>query len=275
MMDINQDDDNINLDNSTNLNEIEDISLERLSDEDWITIQNLRSSFLLMSQNNITNHSFLDILDRTSALLSWSQMLNQTVLRFISFFRQIDEFESLHVDDRFILIKYNLFSIYPISKCYNHTMVNDSSAYEWDEEARKRRRFFMLCFETNDTIRQTFLNLVISLVELTEQDPILLSLFIAVLIFSQGLSMSEDEPALNDPLAVYRAQVHYTRLLWNYMVNKQGEMKTCKMFTQLLTIIFRIQSVTKGFREFLLFQFTSSNTVDRLEPLMQTILNIS
>jgi hypothetical protein len=273
-MDMDQDCDNTILQNSTTSNEVEDISLRTLCVEDWITIQNIRSSFLSICQNNITNYSSVDASDRNSALLTWSQIANQTALRFINFFRQIDEFEGLHADDRFILIKFNIFPIFPISRSYNYKPMNACCSYEENEQAINHRRFFKLCFEPNG-LSDIFVNLVVSLAELTEQDPTLLSLLLAILIFSQGLSMNEDEPALKDPLAVNRAQFHYTRLLWNYMVNKQDEIKTCQQFTQLLTIIFRIQSAAKRFREFLRFHFTSSNTVDRIEPLMQTILNIS
>ena len=117
--------------------------------------------------------------------------------------------------------------------------------------------------------------LVVSLVELTEQDPTSLSLLLTILIFTQGLSMSENEPALKDSLAVARAQLHYTRLLWNYMMNKEGETETCKKFTKLLTLIFRIQSITKTSRDFFRAQLSSPNDVDQIEPLMQTVLHIS
>jgi hypothetical protein len=117
--------------------------------------------------------------------------------------------------------------------------------------------------------------LVVSLVKITEQDPMLLSLLLTVLLFTQGLSMSEDEPPLKDSLAVNRAQAHYTKLLWNYLVNKWDEIQACRLFTQLVTIIFRIQSATKTVREFYRVQYMTSNTLDRIAPLMQTVLHIS
>ena len=42
--------------------------------------------------------------DRTSALISWAQFYNELALRAIELFRQIDEFENLHADNRFIPI---------------------------------------------------------------------------------------------------------------------------------------------------------------------------
>jgi hypothetical protein len=119
------------------------------------------------------------------------------------------------------------------------------------------------------------MNLVFSLVQITEQDPILLSLLLTILIFCPCLSMNEDEPPLKDSLAVHRAQSHYTKLFWNYLVNKWGEGQACKHFTHLLTIIFRMQSAAKNFREFFQGQFTTLNSVDKIAPLMQTVLHIS
>ena len=81
--------------------------------------------------------------------------------------------------------------------------------------------------------------------------------------------------SLKDSLAVYRAQSYYTKLLWNYMIKKQGETKTCKNFTKLLTAIFRAQSAAMRFREFLSSQVTTLDAVDDIAPLMQTILHIS
>jgi hypothetical protein len=117
--------------------------------------------------------------------------------------------------------------------------------------------------------------LVVFLLEITEQDAAILSLLLVILLFSQGLSMNEDEPSLNDSLAVNRAQSYYTRILWNYMINKQGERKTWKQFTHLLTIIFRIQSMTKKTREFFRVQHRTSDIMNRIAPLMQSVLHIS
>jgi hypothetical protein len=87
--------------------------------------------------------------------------------------------------------------------------------------------------------------------------------------------MNEDEPSLNDSLAVNQAQCHYTTLLWNYLINKRGETQACKHFIQLLNVIFRIQSETKTFQNFFRSQMMSSTTIDRIAPLMQTVLHIS
>ncbi|CAF3965973.1 unnamed protein product, partial [Adineta steineri] len=86
-------------------------------------------------------------------------------------------------------------------------------------------------------------------VKLTGQDPTLLSLLMLIVLFTPGLSMNIEEPLLKDPLAVHRAQNNYTQLLWNYLISKQGEIQACKHFTQLLSAMFQIRSVSKNSQE--------------------------
>jgi hypothetical protein len=252
---------------------MEDLSLETLSFEDWATIESVRSIYLPVFQTETCRCASLDISDRTTALISWSKMTNQLALESINCFRRIDEFESLNGDDRFILIKFNLLSVFPVFKSFSYKFINDCFSHDNNDEAERHREFFRLCADPG-VVRNTFVNLVLSLVEITEQDTTILSLFVTVLLFSQGLSMNDNEPPLKDALAVHRAQSHYTRILWNYFVHKYGEIGAVKRFTQLLTIIFRIQSASKIIREFFRSQFLTSNTAERMAPLIQSVLHI-
>jgi len=259
---------------NNNSNEITEKLLGILPVEDWLTIETVRLSFLSIFENNIEQCSSIDVSDRITALITWSQFVNRVVLRFINFFLQIHEFQDLHLDDRFILIKYNIFSVILIGKCFYYKPTNDCCCNDDNEAAEKHRRFFMLCGDSYG-IRDAFVNNVQSLVQLTEQDPTLLSLLSIVLIFSQGLSMNENQPSLKDPLAVNRAQFYYTKVLWNYLVTKWGEIQACKHFTKLLTMIFRIQSASKTAREFFRLQYMTSDAVDQIEPIMHSVLHIS
>jgi hypothetical protein len=274
MMDVDEDKDNALIHESTVANTMVDISLETLSVEDWLTIQSVRSSFSLNFPSDNRQCLSIDVSDRVSALISWSHFMNNVALSFINFFRRIDEFESLHGDDRFILIKYNLLPLLPICKSYHYRPTHDGCSHDDNEAAEKHRQLYMLCGDSTG-VRQTFIDLVLLLVEATGQDATLLSLLLPVLIFSPGLSMNEDEPPLKDALAVHRAQSHYTRILWNYLIIKCGEVLAYQYFTRLLTAIVHIQSASKIFRDFFRVQFRISNTVDKLAPLLQTVLQIS
>jgi hypothetical protein len=106
------------------------------------------------------------------------------------------------------------------------------------------------------------LKICFSIIKVTEEDYTLLHLLIVALLFSKGLSMIEDEPLLNDPLAVHQAQSHYTRLIWNYLLDKQGEQKMIRQFTQLLSLVFRIQSKTKYVQDYSRVLFNLPNVAD-------------
>jgi len=268
------DDDDIFLDENTNLNQMEYTLFETLPFEDWIVIQSVRSSFLSVFEIEEEQCSCMDVSDRVSALIGWSKLANRVALRFVNFFGQIDEFKDLHLDDRFILMKYNAFSVFFIAKCFYYKSTNDCCSHDDNEVANKHRRFYMLCGDSYG-IRDAFVNTVQSLVELTEQDPILLSLLSIILIFCQDLSMNENQPSLKDPFAVNRAQFYYTKVLWNYLVNKLGETEACKHFTKLLTVIFRIQSKRKKIREFFRVQCMTLDAVDHITPILQSVLHIS
>jgi hypothetical protein len=265
---------NIVFHESNGINDMEDILFETLSVEEWLTIQSLQLSFSSNFQSTHPKFCHIDLTDRTSALISWSQAVNGNILSCINFFRQMDEFENLHEDDRFTLIKFNLLPLFPIYKCFYYKPINDCYLTDDDKQMQLRQKCFASSPEA-DHIRNVSRNLVLSLVIATEQDPTILSLLMAVLIFSQGLSLNEAEPSLLDPLAAYRAQAFYTQLLWKYLVNRSGEEQATKNFIQYLNIIFKMQSVSKVFRDFFRVELQTPDTVDRLAPLMKTVLNIS
>jgi hypothetical protein len=270
----------MNKDNATassyeriNSNEIATMSPQTLHAEDWLAIQTVEASYLLTVQQP----SLLDpynFSDREPFISYCSKAKDQGILQFIAFLRQIKEFEDLNEDDRFTLIKYNLIPIGALHKCI---IVNHETDPFWDvsnTDIKMCDQFLTFCDEEN-VLRDAVKDLCFSIIRASEEDFTLLHLLVIALLFSKGLSMIEDEPRLNDPLAIYRAQSHYTRLIWNYLVDKQGEQKTIRQFIQLLSLVFRIQSMTKYFRDFFSrAQFNLSNKADFFTPLMRTLLHI-
>ena len=255
-------------------NDIERALFGTLSIEDWIAIQNVRSSFLAIFQSAALCPHSVDLSDQASALVAWSRGAQQISLLFITFFRQLEEFENLSDADRLFLIKFNLLSVFPIFKCFMHKSSADSSSLKQQEAEEMYRQFYIVCGDSTGVL-QALVDLKCLLVQLTEQDPTVLSLLMPMVLFTDGIAMEEDQPALLDGSAVSRAQGHYTQLLWSYLVNRKGEVQTCKYFTELLNIVFRIQKVSKIVRAFFRTQFVTSNIVDQMGPLMQTVLNIS
>lgn len=247
---------------------------DNLSIEDRLIIEKLQCSFVRLFEDGQEQCACVDVTDRTSALITWSHFVQQITLRFVNYFRQIEQFEQLDLDDRSTLIKYNVFPVTLLSKCFYYKTINDCCSEDDNEHSRRQRRMLLLCTGTNET-RQLFVQMVLSLVELTKQDPVILSLLAIILLFSRGLSMSENESLLNKSIDVYQVQSFYLKVLWNYLLTQSGPLETEKFFSNLITIILRIQSSSYKMRQYFQREYTTSDAVDQIAPLIQTVLNIS
>ena len=265
-MDIQQsNDDNL----LTDLLELAENPSRGLSIDDLLSIENIRSKFDSLFVQNATEFLTMDAPNQNSPIKLVLQVGNQVALLVINFFRQIEHFENLHVDDRFLLIKYNLCQLFPILKCARYPLVTDPFPFHNNEQR------FNSSGSSNEILDQSAY-LADSFAQSTERDPVIVSLLTIISLFSEALPLTgTHQPLLKDSLAIFRAQSYYTELLWNYSLDKYGELKTGQKFTQLLGDIIRIQSVTERFRAFLREQFLSMDDHDALSPLLHTILHIS
>ena len=254
--------------------DLEESLFSNLPIDYWLSIENFRTRFLSTFPTNNQFCFQLDVSDRKSALISWTQSANHLAVSVINYFRQIEEFEQLNNDDRFLLIRYNLLPLFPVLKSFFHQSSGGYCSNANSANAEQHRRFFRLCGESDD-VREQFGKLVFSLVQTTQQDPIILSLLLPILLFSQGLAMTDDQPLLKDPLAIHRAQSYYVQLLCNYLIHKQGETRTQKQWVLILQDIFRIQSAAKRLGDILRTQILLLDNQDTITPLMQTVLRIS
>jgi hypothetical protein len=89
-------------------------------------------------------------------------------------------------------------------------------------------REFLTSDDEDNSLRDAAIDFSISMIRIIGQDFTLLRLLLVALLFSKGLSMIEDEPRLNDPLALHQAHSHYTRLI---LMDRQDEQKTIRQFT--------------------------------------------
>ncbi len=246
--------------------------------EEYSSIESLQSSFSPIFHtpsilNDQFTHSSMNIHDRISIVAKMTQSQSNDILKLINVFRQISEFNALHDDDRFILIKYNLFSLYLLRKCLAFNPINQRF-FETSDDLNIACRFFSISPGSEEK-SVYFIQWINSMCQVTEQDKTLVQLLLVVLLFSKGISMIDDEPFLHDSIAVNRAQIHYTHLIWNLFMNKWGYERAVNHFIQLLNLIFRLQTMTKLFRSFLQDQMAKPDTIDHIAPLMQTVLHIS
>jgi hypothetical protein len=246
-----------------------------LTTEDLLTIEKVESSIASFFKVDCDiSANGIDFSDDVSELIGCLQCNNAIALYLVKFCRSIDEFENLHVDDRFILIKSNLITLFCILTCYGVKEPTQSPEDQAREEEKIKDEIYILC-NRSDYLYETVLNTGTTFSEIVENDRTLISLLMVTFLFSKGLSLNENEPFLKDSLSVYRAQSFYAKLLWNYMMKKHGETKACQYFSKLMTGIFRAQSSSAKFREFLGNRMTILDAADEIAPLMQTILHIS
>jgi len=259
-----------------NENDINNIFNENLLfvDEDQAIIENVKTAFVSIFDN--ISQSFPDSIDMSSlasAIVSWAQFDGEIALQTIRFFRQIPEFEHLHNDDRFILIKYNLFALMLIRKSYNYRPTNHRTSIEIENE-RKRIAQINTLYAMPIDIQCMTSSMNDSIIQYTEHDPVLLSFLLVIGLFSSTLPLNLNEPLLHDSLSVYRAQSLYSKVLWNYLMDTYGEAKAYRKFIQITQIIFRVQFLSVELRKLVRDLITTSNTVDKITTLMQSVLHI-
>jgi hypothetical protein len=143
-MDMNHDNDNISVHESTDPNEMENILLEPLTIEDLQVINKIHSLFLSVINDCEDFTTFDDPSSRTSELTCCLQFNNEIALHIIKFCRLIDSFENINADDRFIMIKYNLILLFCISTCYKPKETTASSVDREHEEAEEKRQMYIL-----------------------------------------------------------------------------------------------------------------------------------
>lgn len=138
---------------------------------DNLSIEPLQHSFVSLFEigKDNCNCNCVDVTDQTSALITWPQFVQQIAIRFINYFRRIEPFECLDINDRLILIEYSIFPITLLSKCISYKRLNDCCSDDDNEHSRRQRRIFYLCGGTSET-RRLFIEIIVSLSEITKQD---------------------------------------------------------------------------------------------------------
>ena len=140
--------------------------LRTLSIDDRTSIQSLQSSFRKSFHNasGLSEHllkSTSDIHERIPPIYAWAQIESGDCLNLVTLFRQVNEFEALSNDDRFTLIKYNLFSLFMLHKCLIFDSVNKSFL-------DTRHCFVALC-PGSDTMKEPFMQWMYSMCQVTSQ----------------------------------------------------------------------------------------------------------
>ncbi|CAF1128226.1 unnamed protein product, partial [Didymodactylos carnosus] len=146
---------------------------------------------------------------------SFYQLLNiksVILIRLMSYFKQIPEFQALNVDDKVTLIKYNLIPLLPLNLILSYnpdteTFIETDTDYPIDSRICLKFHGTEMYIETKQILD--------SLWNIASYDHTIIKLALIILIFSKGFSPLSylPEPYLKDALQVYHAQNFYVELL--------------------------------------------------------------
>lgn len=208
--------------------------------------------------------------------ITFLQKLNShsvPLIRLLAFFRQIPEFNQLNVDDKVILVKFNLLPLLCINctlsyKIETDQIVETDSDVPWDCNLIQE----VYGYEGYLQMRKIFEPIV----GIAQYDRRIIQLALIILILTKGFStgVGELEPILNDGLAVYRAQNYYTELLWKYIETVHGSEKAVLICSQLITHCITWQTLHKELRETVEHNLRSADT-NELLPLMKSLFHFS
>ncbi|CAF1323504.1 unnamed protein product [Adineta ricciae] len=195
------------------------------------------------------------------------------VMRLLSFFKQIPEFNQLDVNDRVTLIKYNLNTLLGINcalwyKKETHELIEDDADVPSNMQFYQILHGYKTCLES----RKIFL----SLLHLASYDRKIIQLILIILLLTKGFSITNpsDEQIFNDGTSVDQLHNYYTELLWKYMETMHGYAKAVNLFSELLAHITSWQIIHEEMRNNILRTLSPDDT-NELLPIMKSILRVS
>lgn len=194
------------------------------------------------------------------------------VLRLLSFFKQIPEFNQLNVDDKVTLIKYNLMTVIGINAALSYNR-ETSQIIETDSDVPWGTQVYPLVF--GYSICMQLQKIFHSFLHIAKYDPKIIQLSLIVLILAKGFSITDSqEPVLNDTMAVYRAQNYYIELLWKYMEATHGSEVAVRLYSELIVHATSWQTVQEDMRNSIL-RTLSPKDIDELLPIMKSVWRLS
>lgn len=213
--------------------------------------------------------------DPSAQTQTFLQTLNSqsvSLMRLLSFFKQIPEFNQLNVDDKVTLIKYNLVELLALN-CVLSYDAKTNQIIETSSDAPMNTEFYRVLHGYAFGLRlkkifETFLSIA-------QCDQKIIHLMLITLILTKGFSASgvSNEPVLNDNMAVYRAQNCYAELLWKYLETMHGYGKAIELFSKLVGNVVAWQAVQETLRNDIM-RTLSPEDMNQLVPIMRSVLNI-
>ncbi|CAF1389963.1 unnamed protein product [Adineta steineri] len=204
------------------------------------------------------------------------QILNShsvAIMRLLSFFKQIPEFNQLNIDDKVILVKYNLITILGINCALSYNTETDK-IIEADSDVPWNTQFFQVLHGYNMCMQSK--KIFASFFHIVKYDRKIMELTLIILILtkSSAITGDYDESIGNDTMSVYRIQNYYTELLWKYMETMHGYEKAVDLFSKLMVHVISWQTLQEEMRKNIV-RALSPEDISELLPIMKTVLRIS
>jgi len=207
----------------------------------------------------------------TKTFLQQLNSYSVPLIRLLTFFKQIPEFNGLNVDDKVTLIKFNLLPLLCINctlsyKPETDIIIESDSDLPWDPPAFQTV-YGLDGYQDMKRIFHKFLHIA-------KYDQKIIQLALIAFILTKGLAaVGHDEPILNDSMAVYRAQNYYTELLWKYIETIHGPNIAIQIFSKLIAHFMARQAIQMKIRQIVDKNLLSANT-NELLPFMKVLLHI-
>ena len=195
-----------------------------------------------------------------------------SILRVLSFFKQIPEFNQLNIDDKVILTKYNLLIVSGISCALSFDaksgkIIETSSDLPWNADIYRVVFGYKTCKESQK-IFGIFLNIA-------NRDQKIILLLLVVLILTKGYSIANSrEPILTNEIAVYHVQNSYTELLWKYLEANYKFDESVRLYSQLICGALSWQTVQDDMRNSIL-RILSPEDIEKLVPFLRSVWYLS
>ncbi|CAF0858954.1 unnamed protein product [Rotaria sordida] len=208
-----------------------------------------------------------------TTLLQYINSHSVPAMHLLTFFKQIPEFNQLNVNDKLILTKYNLLSLFIINSALLYKI--DTKQFReididvpWNLSILRTIHGNENCLQMKKIFR--------SFVHIKFYDYKIIQLSLIVLFLTKGLSTGDGvpEPILNDNMAVYRAQNYYIELLWKYMEIIHGFKQAFRIYNKIIRRFLIWQKLEKNLRHDI-EQNLSKTDENELLPLMKSLLHIS
>ncbi|CAF1247824.1 unnamed protein product [Rotaria magnacalcarata] len=194
-------------------------------------------------------------------------------MRLLTFFKQIPEFNELHIDDKLILTKYNLLSVFIL---HSALLFDIDTKQIRESEHDAPWNLSLLRTIHGEEICSEMRKIFSSFVHIRQYDCKIIQLVLIVLFLTKGLSTDDGvrKSILRNHTALSRAQNVYIELLWKHMVTMHGFQRAVRIFNVVVTRFLTWQQLSDKLQDNLKYHLSKIDQ-NELLPLMKSLLHIS